>query len=226
MSHWLFPLLSSLLSVVFAYFVWQQYRERQKIHQKIWAISFLLFAFATFAEFYSEVWGWNITLYRLYYVAAAALVAYMGAGTVYLIYRQRIGNIFLGYCLLVTAVMLIQVFRAPVNTAAFEPGITVAGKAMPGTVRVFSPLLTIPGTLALMGGAVYSWLKGKTFYNVLIAVGTAIIAAAGGAARMGASSWLYLGEMVGLAIIFVGFMQSREVIRAREQQVLAGKTKS
>lgn len=217
MTRWLFPLLTSLLSLVFAYFVGEQYYQRRKTHQLLWSISFLIFAFAAFAEFYSEVWGWSPGLYRFYYVAAALLVGVMGAGTVYLLARRPIAHAFLTYVLLIGAAFLAVAFRAPVDARAFEPGITVAGKAMPGYVRAFSPLLTGPGTLALFGGAVYSWWRAGTFYNLLIAAGTFIIAAAGFAARMGASKYLYLAEMAGLAVIFLGFMRSRELIRQRER---------
>ncbi|MDI3281477.1 MAG: hypothetical protein QJR13_08925, partial [Bacillota bacterium] len=218
MTRWLFPLLTSLLSLVFAYFVWEQYYQRRKIHQLLWSVSFLIFAFAAFAEFYSEVWGWTPWLYRLYYVAAALLVGVMGAGTVYLLAHRPAAHAFLAYVALVGAAFLAAALRAPVDAGAFEPGITVAGKAMPGYVRAFSPLLTGPGTLALFGGAIYSWWRAGTFYNLLIAAGTAIIAGAGFAARMGASEYLYLAEMVGLAVIFLGFMRSRELIRQRERE--------
>ncbi len=216
MTRWLFPLSASLLSAIFAYFLGQQYLERKKPHQLVWLISFLIFAFAAFAEFYSEVWGWNAGLYRWYYVAAASLVAFMAAGTVYL-FSRRAGHIFVSVLVLVTLVMLYRALTAQINVGAFVPGVTVAGRAMPGSVRIFSPLLTVPSSLILIFGAIISWLKAGTGYNLLIAAGTLIIAGSGSAARFGATEFLYLGEMLGLAVIFAGFMKSREVIRAGDK---------
>ncbi|MCL4517182.1 MAG: hypothetical protein M1379_16620 [Firmicutes bacterium] len=215
MDRWLFPLLASLLSAIFAYFLGQQYRERKKPHQLTWLVSFLVFSFAAFAEFYSEVWGWNAGLYRFYYVAAASLVAFMAAGTVYL-FSRRAGHLFVGAVVLVTLVMLYRSLTAPINVGAFVPGVTVAGKAMPNSVRIFSPLLTVPSSLILIFGAIISWAKAGAWYNLLIAAGTLIIAGSGSAARFGVPRFLYLGEMLGLAVIFAGFMKSREVIRARD----------
>ncbi len=212
MTTWLFPLLASILSVVFAYLVYQQYRERRKTHQFLWTVSFILFAFAAFAEFWSEFTGtWNVTLYKLYYVSAASLVAVMGAGTVFLLANKTVARIFLGLVVVVIGLMLITALRAQVITEMFVPGIAVAGKAMPRNVRLFSPLLTVPGSLALILGALYSWARTGTFFNLLIALGALIIAGSGAAARLGRTEFLYLGEMVGLAVLFAGFLKSREV---------------
>ncbi len=209
----LFPLAASILSLVYAVMVLGQYLSRKKMHQLVWTISFLLFTFAAFAEFYSEVAGWNPTLYRLYYVSAASLVAFMGAGTVYLLANRGLAHGFLVLIVAITAAMLWRAFSVELITANFEPGVTVAGKAMPDSVRIFSPILTIPGTLALVGGALMSWWRTRTVYNLFIAAGAFIIAGSGSMARLGQAQFLYLGEMVGLVVLFYGFIRSREVSR-------------
>lgn len=214
--RWIFPLITTILSLVFSWFVGAQYLERRRAQLLVWTVSLLMFAFATFAEFWSEARGWNIPLYQFYYVASASLVAFMGAGTVYLLYNKKIGHVFLAYTVLVTLIMLVRAFGAEIMTDKFVPGITVAGNAMPRAVRLFSPMLTGPGTLALFGGAIYSWIKAGTGWNLFIALGTAIIAAAGYAARAGMTQNLYPAEMLGQLAIFIGFMWSREVIKARD----------
>ncbi|KKM10414.1 hypothetical protein SY88_13825 [Clostridiales bacterium PH28_bin88] len=212
--NWVWPLATSLLALVFALLLLRQFLERRRIHQLVWAWAFWLFFFAAFAEFYSEVWGWNTSLYKGYYVAAAALVAYLGAGTVYLILGRGVGHLF---TLVVTALSLLMLSRAlgaNVMVNAFVPGKVVAGQAMAPEVRVLSPLLTIPGSLALLGGALYSWARGRAVHNLFIAAGTIIIAGAGGAARFGMPSLLYGSEMVGLFLLFHGFLKSRETLRS------------
>lgn len=209
----LFPLAASALSLVYAIMVFNQYRSRKKMHQLIWTISFLLFTFAAFAEFYSEVAGWNPTLYRFYYVSAASLVAFMGAGTVYLLANRALAHGFLAIIVVVALTMLWKALGTQLLTENFVPGVTVAGKAMPSSVRIFSPILTIPGTLALVGGALMSWWRTRTVYNLFIAAGAFIIAGSGSMARLGQAQFLYLGEMVGLVVLFYGFIRSREVSR-------------
>jgi hypothetical protein len=214
----IYPLITSLVALIFAVLVLRQYLQRRGTHQLVWAIALFIFSFAAFCEFYSEVWGWPVLLYKVYYVTAAALVAYLGLGTIYLIWKRRVGNIFLGIFLVLTTAMLIAALTASVDTTALqERGVTVAGKAMPGHVRLFSPLHTVPGTLALVGGALYSvylfWrrrqrLAYRISANILIALGAMVIAAAGSMARAGQTAWLYPAEMVGTVLMFIGFLQA------------------
>jgi uncharacterized membrane protein len=213
-----YPLITSLVALLFAVLVLRQYLQRRGSHQLIWAIALFIFSFAAFCEFFSEVWGWPVLLYKVYYVAAATLVAYLGLGTIYLIWKRRVGNVCLVIFLVLTAAMLVVTLTASVDTVALqERGVTVAGKAMPRTVRLFSPLHTIPGTLALVGGAIYSvylfWrrrqrLAYRISANIFIAAGAMVIAAAGGMARSGQTAWLYPAEMVGTVLMFVGFLQA------------------
>lgn len=212
MTRWLLPLMASAISLVFAYLLWRQFATRRKVYQALWAISFILFAVATFAEFYSELAGtWPVGIYRFYYWSAAALVGFMGAGSFYLLPNKRLAHVFLAFIVVVAAIMMVQVMSAEVNTEAFVAGRTVAGKAMPRSVRIFSPLLTVPGGLSLIGIAVISWLRTRAAFNLLIALGGVVISAAGGAARFGSPEYLYLGEILGLVIIFFGFLKSREM---------------
>lgn len=221
----LYPLVTTVLSFVYAFFVGQQYLERRRPHQLVWTVGLVLFGLSAFPEFWSEVAGWNPTMYRLYYVGSAALVAFLGAGTVYLLYDKRWGHAFLAYTVLATLYMLVRAFLAPLDVTRFVPGIVVAGRAMAPEVRRLSPLLSAPGTLALFGGAVYSWIKAGTAWNLLIAAGTAVIAAAGFGARQGFSEHFYLAELAGLLLMFLGFMYSREVIRARDKARAAASPK-
>ena len=213
-----FPLVTSLVALAFAIAVLVQYVQRHRVHQLIWALALFVFSFAAFCEFYSEVWGWTVLLYKFYYVCAAGLVAYLGLGSIYLIWKRRVGNIFLVIFLLLTATMLVVTLLSPVDVAALqERGKAIAGHAMPQQVRLFSPLHTIPGTLALVGGALYSayrfWGKRerlgyRVWSSILIAVGAMIIAAAGSVARFGLTILLYPAELVGIVVMFVGFLQA------------------
>jgi hypothetical protein len=80
--------------------------------------------------------------------------------------------------------------------------------------RLMSLPFNIPGSLILLGGAVMSivkfWPKKAYRYrvwaNVLIIIGTLMIASAGAMARFGASSMLYAGEMFASAILLWGFL--------------------
>lgn len=100
-------------------------------------------------------------------------------------------------------VFLIGTFTNPLVEGNLVAGITVGGKGLgpSGTFpRIMSLFINIPGTLFLLGGAVYSIIlfaakkeyRYRVWANVLIAVGTVVIAAAGSRARAGQTAALLL----------------------------------
>jgi len=99
------------------------------------------------------------------------------------------------------------------------PGIVVGGQALgdSGTFpRMMSLWFNIPGSLLLLGGSAWSvvkfWPKKEYRYrswaNVLIFVGTLLIASAGSMARLGSTAGLYVGEMIASAILLAGFLMA------------------
>jgi hypothetical protein len=88
----------------------------------------------------------------------------------------------------------------------------MAGSAR-GTVRFFSPIMNVWGTVALVGGAIYSaWIfrrknimRNRVVGNWLIAAGGLLPALGGALIRLGDPSFKYLGEMLGAILIFAGF---------------------
>ena len=200
------PLGSSLVAGVFAVFVLNRWWGKRRIHHLAWGIGLFLFSVASFCEFLSEVNGWNVGMYKLYYAFAPTNVAVLGLGTVYLLRDTRIGHGMSIYILALFAIFVTMISLASVNTVEFVAGVTVAGRAMPANVRVFSPLFTIPGSLALIGGALYSWWKTRAGYNLLIAAGFLIIAAGGAVARFTGPDLLYLTNLIGIVVVLPGFL--------------------
>lgn len=217
-SHWIWPLLTALTGLVFAYLLIKQWLERRKPHQLAWAAGMFIYGASAAIEAYSEfAQNWNPWVYKVYYVMAATLVLYLGLGTVYLVFKRRIwGNLFLTYSLALSAVFLFASLNATLYIDKLVPGITVGGSAMDTTVRLFSFACTIPGTIALLGGALYSVIlfaakreyAYRAWANVLIAAGTLVIAGAGAMARTGQAVGLYPAEMVGAALMLWGFLKA------------------
>ena len=76
------PLCSSLLSAVFFVFVADQWRQRRRPYQLIWAIGMLWYALAPGTEFLGGAFGWSEPLYRAWYLIGAVWVAgWLGLGT-------------------------------------------------------------------------------------------------------------------------------------------------
>src|SRR2546429_25132 len=108
----------------------------------------------------------------------------------------------------------VAVAGATVDAAAFSSSIPVAGMAWPDGVRIYSPLFTIPGSVALIGIAAYSFWRSRLLFNLWIGIGAVIIAAGGSLARFGLSLALYIGEFVGIAGMFWGFLPSPDLAEA------------
>lgn len=79
---------------------------------------------------------------------------------------------------------------------------------MPANVRIISPFLTIPGSISLIGGALYSWSLTRRNYNLFIAIGALLVASGGGLSRFGMEWALYILELLGVAVMYIGFIKS------------------
>jgi MFS family permease len=95
------PLGSSLLSFVFFVFLIDQWRERRRPYQLIWAIGMLWDALSAGTECLGGAFGWNEPLYRAWYLIGAIWVAgWLGLGTAFLLARTRFGYAFAASLLL------------------------------------------------------------------------------------------------------------------------------
>ncbi len=212
------PLASSVVSLVFAVTVLDQFFARRKSYQLIWAIGLFMYFISTGAEFLTETWGLNETIYRLWYLFGAILVAaYLGMGTLYLLVRKRVAHTIMAVLLVASFYATFRVFTVNIDLSTID---YLSGSAMPQVVRLMTPFFNTFGTVALVGGALYSawvfwrrrFMPHRVLSNTLIAVG-AILPALGGTLMRAGGSLLpfYLLELLGVIIIFIGFLRSREV---------------
>lgn len=86
------PFTSSLLSFVFAYLLYEQWRERRRPYQLVWMLGMLWYGISAGTEFIGGAFGWSEGLYRVWYLVGAVYVAgWLGLGTVFLLGRTRFG---------------------------------------------------------------------------------------------------------------------------------------
>ncbi len=205
-------LASAGISAVFTFLVFHQWLARHKEYQLAWSVGLGMFAVAAFAQFLAEASGWTDAVYRVYYFVAAPLVAVLGIGSTFLLSR-RAGLAFSAYTAVLGIAFAWVVFTAPVNAAVFQQPIP-AGTGFPESVRLWSPLFTIPGSLLLIGIALLSYWRSRLAFNLAIAGGAIVTAGSGALASLNIPALLYLGELVGIALMFWGFLESREPARA------------
>jgi hypothetical protein len=91
----LIPAITSLLAVVFSLALFDQWRDRHRAYQLIWAIGMLFFGIASGCEALGASSGWNELLYRTWYLTGAVWTAgWLGLGTAFLLGRTRFGYTF------------------------------------------------------------------------------------------------------------------------------------
>ena len=181
------PLVTCIVSLVFAIVVLDQYFARRKAFQLLWSIGLFMYAASTFTEYWWNVVGHVDVFYRIWYLIGAILVAaYLAQGTLYLLMRRRTANILMMVLGAATIYTSIRVFTVNIDISGLTK-LTGVG-VMPTDVRaIVTPLFNAFGTFALAGGAVYSafifWRKRilphRVVSNILIAIG-ALLPAAGG----------------------------------------------
>ncbi len=212
------PLVSSIVGLIFAVTVLDQFLARRKPFQLIWAIGLFMFFISIGSVFWMEAWGLNEIAYRLWYLFGAVLVAaYLGMGTLYLLARRRAAHIIMVILLVASIYAAFRVFSVSIDLNTLEG---LSRDTIPQGMRNMY-YFNIFGTLALVGGALYSawvfWrrrvMPHRVVSNILIAVGAILPALGGTLARFGVSSSTShaLLILLGVVIIFIGFLRGREV---------------
>ena len=214
------PLISAIVSLIFGITVLDQYFARRQPFQLLWMIGLFMYGISAFTEFYTETYGLNLIMFRLWYLFGAICVAaFLGQGTVYLLAKRRTAHILTAILVVLSVYGAIRLF-----TANIDLGIAtrLTDKIIvPTDVGILTGLLNVYGTVTLVGGALYSawifWRKRtlphRVQSNVLIAVGALLPAIGGSLLRLGTArgALFYILELAGVIIIFIGFLRTREV---------------
>ncbi len=206
------PLLTTLVAGAFALTVGGQYVRKRRPYQLFWAIGLALFTVAAASGYLARAGGATDLEYRLFYLFGAITnVAWLALGTMYLV-APRFGQVALALVVLLSAVAVYAVFAYPVDMAvAVDTGKGYPDGSLP---RILAAVGSGIGSLVLIGGALWSaWIflqrrrnGRRALANIVIAVGVLIVAAGGTAAFTGATGILEVTNLVGIAVMFVGFL--------------------
>lgn len=209
------PIITTLIAIVFGSVILRRYLERRSgPHLLWWAAGVFMYGAGTFTEAFVTLAGWSEPAFRAWYISGALLGgAPLAQGTVYLLLRRRTANILAGVLLVYIAVAALFVLLTPIDYSAVET-YRLSGRVMQWSwVRLFSPFINTYAFVFLVGGAVLSAFRYRrnpdTYHrfvgNVLIAVGALLPGIGGAATRMGHVEVLYVTELVGLVLIWLGY---------------------
>lgn len=159
--------------------------------------------------------------------AVAALISFHGLIFAGVFWRRRVRRWdsarlagLLTLALMVSSIVAAYlVFAIPVDGRGFNPAEPLSAQyrsILPAgaTLRKLTPVFNIYGTVALVGGALYSaWLlarrqtaPNRVAGNILIALGALLVASTGAMVRLDLADYLYLGQLLAAALMFSGFL--------------------
>ena len=214
------PLFTSIISFVFAGLLLRQYIQRRKIHQIMWTIALLFYGISTLMELLmnSEILGFNVSIFSIFYITATSLVGFLGAGQLYLVVKHKLSHIFLGFVLIFSVVLLVALIFTPFPTGLSFIGdlgedIRIISNGYPMSVRIYAIVLASVGGVFLLVGSLYSFIRDRGRYYVLFFTLGAIFP------LLRNRPFGYLGnELAGVISLLIGYLLSILYIKRQKQQ--------
>ena len=227
--HYL-PILTTLFSIFFFVGIISRYLKKGGTHLLWWAIGVFTYGLGTFFEATITLAGNTVLLNKLWYIAGAILGGYpLAQGSVYLHLKKKNANILTAITLPFIIIASILVLLSPVNTALLEsyrPGGASIGWQW---VRLLTPFINTYSAIFLIGSAFYSAIrfakiengKNRAIGNIFITIGALLPGIGGGMAKAGMVEALYIGEFIGIILIWIGY---RVCLKDKIQSQIKGET--
>jgi hypothetical protein len=208
------PIITTLVALAFAGAVLARWLDRRSPHLLWWAIGMLTYAAGTITESATTLVGWHEPVFRAWYIAGALLGgAPLAQGSVYLHLPRRTANRLTAVVGALVVIASVCVILTPIDYSLVEPH-RLTGRVMEWRwVRLFSPFINLYAVTFLVGGAIVSAIRYRrtteTYLrfvgNVYIAVGALLPGIGGAFTRFGHTEVLYVTELIGLLLIYVGY---------------------
>jgi len=212
--HYL-PIATTIFTIFFAPVVYRRWKERRPAPHLIWwAAGIAVYGLGTLTESLTTLFGWNEWVFRSWYISGALLGGWpLAQGTVYLMFSRRTATLMAGAVGAVVLAGATVVLLSPIDHALVEPH-RLTGRVMEWQqARLFSPFVNTYAALFLIGGAAVSaWryrsdpgARHRFIGNCFIAVGALLPGIGGTATRMGYTEVLYVMELLGIILIWIGY---------------------
>ena len=194
----------------------RQWQRGRRAQQGAWALALAVGAVGAAAYLALVLTGDNPWLFRVYYLGGALLTApLLGLGSAYLLPNPLWPRIYLGICaagglLGAGALAGTPLDRAALRHIGYGPGTSVVHGGLFLTCLI---VLNTLGAVSVIGVALWSIYRSALRHapwayvggNAMIAIGTLVIAAAGGLARLGDGAGFWGAMAVGWVIVYGGF---------------------
>jgi hypothetical protein len=215
--HYL-PIVTTVLAVPFAVAIGRRFLAYpDRFHLLWWAIGVATYAAGTLTESLTTLFGWQEPVFRLWYITGALMGgAPLAQGTVYLLLRRPVAHRLTAVLVTVISVAAVAVLLSPIRYDLVEAH-RLSGRVFEWTwVRRFSPFINLYAVIFLIGGAIVSAVRfsrspdtrHRMWANVWIAAGAILPGIGGTFTRFGYTEVLYVTELIGLLMMWRGYVLS------------------
>jgi hypothetical protein len=209
------PIATTILAALFAPEVFRRWRARRPApHLWWWSAGIAVYGVGTLTESLTTLFGWQEPVFRAWYVSGALLGGWpLAQGTVYLLFSRRTAHWMAAAVGAVVVAGATAVVLSPIDYGLVESH-RLTGSVMEWRqARLFSPFVNSYAAIFLIGGAVVSaWgyrsdpgSRHRFVGNCLIAFGALLPGIGGAATRMGYTEVLYVMELLGIILIWLGY---------------------
>ena len=235
---------ATLVAMGFALSTMDRWLRRRRPHDLAWMVSLALFALGAGALWWAEARGWSLASFRVFYLAGAVLnVPWLALGTVYLLAGRTVGDRVRWWLVLFTGLSAGVVLFAPTRSGVSGTDLPTGKDVFGVAPRVLAAAGSGIAAIVIIAGALWSVYrmarrrqpslsgvrrtmsspKQLVVGNLLIAAGTIVLSASGTlAGRLGKDTAFSLTLLIGIAILFAGFLvastTSRQPLRSLHQR--------
>ena len=222
-AMWVFPLAAAAIAFAFAVSLGRRWARSRRISLAMWCVALAMYGAASLAVAAGALFGWNRTLFEIYWIFGAVLnVPLLAAGEIHLLGRGRVLDLLVWVILAFVVAYTIAVTRGATIDANALAQELPSGKEVFGDgsdAFALPQLISIPSYLILLAGALWSaWrmrgrpeLRNRFVGTLLVAAGATITAAAGSAfAAVGNLPAFSIALLAGVSVMYAGFLRASE----------------
>jgi hypothetical protein len=213
------PILTTLLSGGFFAILYQHWVLKNRPSYLFWWMTGVVcYGLGTLTESIVGIFGWSEPVFKAWYVLGALLGGFpLAQGSVYLMFSKRTADRMMGAVVSVIVIAAILVFMSPIDYTHVE-ATRLTGRVLEWkNVRLITPFVNIYAFIFLVGGAAYSAyryskdvkFKSRFWGNVFIAVGGLLPGIGGSFTKFGYTEVLYVTELAGILLIYLGYRTIR-----------------
>lgn len=233
---------AGLISLAFCLLTYDRWLRRRAAHDLAWTIAMALFALGAGSLWWAESRGWSTASFRIFFLTGAILnVPWLGLGTVYLLFGQRVGNAIRTVLVLLSGIAVGVVLTAPTKRAIDPENFPTAKELFGLGPRLFAALGSAIPAFVIIAGALWSALrimqnrvpaattsarraaihpKQLAAGNLLIALGAIVLSASGTiAGRLGKDRAFAITLLVGVSVLFAGFIVASNAVAVRKERL-------